>query len=287
MATFAIIVAVIQYPFLYPIGGRTLCVKRTMQTADIYWDYLIRMIEGWGRWQMVLSGDKLPPHENAFVIANHRWIVDWSMIFCVAARKGRLGCIKFFVKDAIKYYPGFGWGIYVMDFIFLKRNWERDMVSISKTFEKLKQRRLPFWLVSHVEGTRLTPEKLKASHAFAKKTDLPILNNVLLPRSKGFLATVKALRDGTATAIYDFTLVYNDGKKPPSLSSIVMRRGGKISIHTRRYLISELPKSDEDLHNWILDRWKEKDQLIDQFLKDGHFPNVYNDPAAHLSMMLP
>jgi len=110
MATFAIIVAVIQYPFLYPIGGRTLCVKRTMQVADFYWDYLIRMIESWGRWQMELSGDKLPPHENAFVIANHRWIVDWSMIFCVAARKGRLGCSKFFCQGCYQILSWFWLG---------------------------------------------------------------------------------------------------------------------------------------------------------------------------------
>lgn len=63
-----------------------------------------------------------------------------------------------------------------------------------KTFEHLRKRELPFWMISHPEGTRWSKAKLKKSHEWAKKQGLPILNNVLLPRSKGFIATVRGLR---------------------------------------------------------------------------------------------
>jgi len=279
------LLAIIQYPFLYLIGGRKLCARVSTEIADWYWSYLTAAVEVWGRWELVFSGDYLPPNETAFVIVNHRWVVDWLMILCTAKRKGRLGCSKFFAKDSIKFIPGIGWGIWMLDYIFLARNWSKDQESINRTFKNLKDRKFPFWLVSHVEGTRLTPEKLKQSQDFAKKKDLPIWNNVLLPRSKGFVSTIQGL-DDTIKAVYDFTIVYEDGRRPPTFSSMAFRRGGRAHIHTRRYPIETLPKKEEELNDWLMDRWIEKEKLIDTMLKEGNFPRVYKDPYCHTPMKL-
>jgi hypothetical protein len=67
----------------------------------------------------------------------------------------------------------------------LSRNWSDDVEKINKTFYNLKTRKLPFWLASHIEGTRLVPEKIRQSQEYAKKNDLPVTNHVLLPRKKG------------------------------------------------------------------------------------------------------
>lgn len=48
---------------------------------------------------------------------------------------------------------------------------------------------------------------------------------ILIVDSKGFISTVQGLRD-TIPAVYDFTIVYNDGKKPPSLPDLALGRGG-------------------------------------------------------------
>jgi 1-acyl-sn-glycerol-3-phosphate acyltransferase len=63
-----------------------------------------------------------------------------------------LGATKFFAKASIRYIPGFGWGMWMLDFPFLHRNWGEDVNMINKTFNKLQTRKLPFWLISHLEG---------------------------------------------------------------------------------------------------------------------------------------
>ncbi len=42
-----------------------------------------------------------------------------------------------------------------------------------------------------------------------------------------------------------------------------------LHVHVRRL---EPPKRDEDLRKWIMDRWTEKDELLQQFEEFGEFP---------------
>jgi len=270
---------VVIFPILLAIGGRRTFQKVASAIAHFYWTYMLKNLEIWGRWEVEISGDAIPMRESAFIIANHRWGLDWLMIFTVAARKGRLGVMKLFAKDSIKWIPGIGWGLWLLDFPFLSRNWTNDVRTIDRTFQSLKDRRLPFWLVSHLEGTRLTESKVKQSQDFAKKKDLPVFKNVLLPRTKGFIATVSSLRKADAVKVlYDITIMYEDGRKDPRIFNAAVRQGGRVSLHVKRYLISDLPTNEEELTQWLYDRWREKDQLIESFLKTGHFPKVRNEP---------
>ena len=64
------------------------------------------------------------------------------------------------------------------------------------------------------EGTRLRPETLASvfphcnrclitqSHGYAKKMDLPVYNNVLIPRTKGFVACIREFRDSHIQYVY-------------------------------------------------------------------------------------
>lgn len=171
---------------------------------------------------------------------------------------------------------------YIFFFSFLKiRNWEKDQKSIDKTFQNLKNRKIPFWMIFHPEGTRKSEEKLKKSHEWAKKKDLPMLNHVLLPKTKGFLATIKGL-NSHVNAIYDLTIVYNNGESIPDLATSTLRYGSRVNIHVRRYPIKTLPTDDQEIKQWCTDRWIEKDQLISQFLKDKNFPNPRDEPKKYL-----
>lgn len=42
-----------------------------------------------------------------------------------------------------------------------------------------------------------------------------------------------------------------------------------------RFNLSDLPEKDEDIEQWLRDRWCKKDQLLDQFNKDGKFSQQY------------
>ncbi len=72
-------------------------------------------------------------------------------------------------------------------------------------------------MIIFFKGSRLTPDKLEASQKFAKERNLPVLNNVLLPRLKGFLASAQNLREDL-DGIIDLTLVYKN--RPPNFMSL-------------------------------------------------------------------
>jgi hypothetical protein len=135
-------------------------------------------------------------------------------------------------------------------------------------------------------GTRITDKKVRESQEFAKKKDLPVLKNVLLPRKKGFLATMKGLRNNV-DAVYDLTVVYGDGSSyRPLLSDLVLRRGFDIHIHARRFPIKEVPQREEELDSWLNNVWKEKDEAIEYLLKNGKFPNQQDEPYRHAPLEL-
>ena len=87
----------------------------------------------------------------------------------------------------------------------------------------------------------------------------------MIPRTKGFVATVIGLRDHL-DAIYDTTLMYEDGV--PSLWQWARGEVGKVHIHVRRYPVGELPASDTDLEEWVFARYQEKDLRLEAFFSD-------------------
>ena len=55
---------------------------------------------------------------------------------------------------------GFGWGSWLMNNIMIKRNWASDKKTITEAFRSIREHKLPTWLISYPEGTRLSPTKL-------------------------------------------------------------------------------------------------------------------------------
>lgn len=225
--------------------------------------------------------------ENAFTVMNHLTFLDWAFLFTVAGRRGRLGVLKFFAKKSITFIPGFGWGLYLLDSLLISRNWLADQNLINSTFSKLKTRKLPFWVVSFLEGTRKTPRKLKDSQEFAKKRDLPVLRHVLLPRTKGFVATITQLRT-ELDAVYDVTYAYNQDKAP-GLVDLAMRRMPDLHFHVRRFPLADLPTDPTALADWCTNLYVEKDALLEHFATHGVFPDPapegeWSQPYQHVPM---
>jgi len=235
----------------------------------------------------VYSGEVVPNRESAIIISNHVTAIDWCFIFPLAMRRGRLGCLKWFAKQSVKYIPGFGWGIYAMDSVFLTRDWTKDKEHIERTFSNIKTRQLPFWLISYLEGTRLAPEKVLESQEWCKANGKPILKNTIFPRTKGFVATVQALRS-VADAVYDVTITFP--QKPSAfslLSNIALRRGCEIHIHVRRWPTTALPEEPEAIADWCVQRWVEKDNLLQHWKdNDCKFPASHTEPFIREPMWL-
>ena len=211
------------------------------------------------------TGDPLPQGENAIFISNHQSMSDVPVLLYVANQLKCTQSIKWFVKDILKWTPGVGWGLLVMGNIFLKRDWSADKAKIASTFSRLRSNGNHFWVISFLEGTRATPKKLQASQAYAKKNNLPMLKNLLIPRVKGFEATVNGL-DGAFTAIYDATIIYPN-LKAPTLLSFFFTKQNPISIHIQRIPRSDLPNDPESRQLWLMNRFLLKDQVLENHKK--------------------
>lgn len=237
--------------------------------AGTWWGGCVVFADRFNRTRIIVSGEDLPTDENALVVSNHQQMPDITTIMALARSKGRLGDLKFFVKYALKWVPGVGWGMQFLNCPFLKRDWSADREKIDATFDTLVRERIPMWLVSFVEGTRATESKIRASAEWAVERGLESTRHVLLPRTKGFVASVEGLGDHL-NAVYDFTIGYVDGV--PSLWQFISGRVKQIHVHIRRFPADELPKIEAELKQWLMDRFYEKDALLEEYYETGAFP---------------
>jgi len=221
--------------------------------------------------RMIFTGDDVPRRENAIVVANHQQMPDIVALMCFGWDKGRLGDMKYFIKASLRHVPGMGWGLSFLDALFLQRNWEADRGAIENTFGKFVRERIPVWIVSFVEGTRITPSKQARSVEYAQRHDLPALDAVLLPRTKGFVAAVNALR-GHVTAVYDVTIAYPGGI--PTLWQYLKGWVSEVHVHVRRVPVADLPTDAEALGNRLVIWFQEKDVLLKGFQRSGAFPSA-------------
>jgi 1-acyl-sn-glycerol-3-phosphate acyltransferase len=238
--------------------------------ADTWWGWCVVGAERINGTRIVVTGDEVPERENVLLIANHQQMPDIPVIMKLARSKERLGDLKFFVKKQLKWTPGVGWGMQFIDCVFIDRDWASDREHIRRTFARLVDNHVPLWLVSFVEGTRITPHKLGAARAYARETGLPVPEHVLVPRSKGFAASIEGLR-GHISAVYDLTIGYVEGV--PSLWQYAKGLVGRVHVHVRRYAIEDVPAVESELRAWLLECFAEKDRLLAEFFASGAFPD--------------
>ena len=243
--------------------------KVNREVADWWWGMCVILSRRIYGIHLELYGDEVPMRENAVVLANHQQMPDITFLMILARSRDRLGDLKWFVKDQLKWVPGVGWGMVFLDCVFVKRDWTADAASIEQTFSRILRDQVPLWLVTFPEGTRLKPNKLTASQDYAAKNGLPTLQHVLLPRTKGFVASVAGLRKHL-DAVYDVTIAYEKGV--PTLWQYVKGLAPVAHLHLHRVPMDELPEEDEALAAWLMERFEQKDRLLEGFYRDGVFP---------------
>ncbi|KAF8937697.1 hypothetical protein EDD21DRAFT_367480 [Dissophora ornata] len=241
------------------------------RVAGSMWKVMQMIMEKKHKAVITFSGDKIPHRESAIVFANHRSFTDFYMFHSVACRRGMLNYLKYFAKDSLKYIPFYGWGMWIMGMLFISRNWQQDQIKIDKMFARILDIQAPVWVTSFLEGSRLTPSKLAASQKFMLGRGLPLLSNVMMPRTKGFIACVNKFRGTHVKCVYDFTFAYYHKTKgfgvPPDLvrvHSAQLSPEYKFHVHVRRYNIDDLPKDDDKLSEWVVEKYVEKDAFLEK-----------------------
>ncbi|XP_021284288.1 probable 1-acyl-sn-glycerol-3-phosphate acyltransferase 4 [Herrania umbratica] len=232
------------------------------------WPFLFEKIN---RTKVVFSGDNVPQKERVLLIVNHRTEVDWMYLWDLAMRKGCLGYIKYILKSSLMKLPVLGWGFHILEFISVDRKWETDENVLHQMLSTFKNPGDPLWLALFPEGTDFTEEKCRKSQKFAAEDGLPVLTNVLLPKTRGFCLCLETLRD-SLDAVYDLSIAYKH-QCPFFLDNVFGVDPSEVHIHVRRIPVKEIPTSNAEAAAWLMDTFKLKDQLLSDFKSQGHFPN--------------
>lgn len=232
------------------------------------WPFLFEKIN---KTEVVFSGESVPARERVLLIANHRTEVDWMYLWDLALRKGRLGYIKYILKSSLMKLPVFGWAFHIMEFIPVERRWEVDGLKMHQMLSTFKDDRDPLWLAVFPEGTDFTEQKCIRSQKHAAENGLPILKNVLLPKTKGFFTCLEELKD-SLDAVYDITIGYKH-RCPSFLDNVFGLDPSEVHIHVRRIPINDIPASEDKTGSWLIDTFSLKDRLLFDFYSQGHFPH--------------
>ncbi|OTB02103.1 hypothetical protein M426DRAFT_322931 [Hypoxylon sp. CI-4A] len=250
-----------------------LVYRTSSRIAYSVWKWIQVIFEDLNGARIAFSGDSLPLRESAVVISNHVTWADFYMIQALALRSGMLGQCRWFAKIQLRWVPFLGWGLWAMGMPMVSRNWMRDQRELQRVFGGIVRRKWPMWLISFSEATRFTPKKYEESKSWCKQNGRPQPLHLLYPRTKGFVTTVQQLRKAPhVKAVYDFTIAYQqkdkfhvapnmwETLKTPGLS---VAHGYKFHIHARRFLLEDLPSTDEELAKWLEQRWVEKGEWLD------------------------
>eukprot|EP00091_Calanus_sinicus_P020608 TRINITY_DN5725_c0_g1_i1.p1 TRINITY_DN5725_c0_g1~~TRINITY_DN5725_c0_g1_i1.p1 ORF type:complete len:198 (+),score=30.64 TRINITY_DN5725_c0_g1_i1:138-731(+) len=138
--------------------------------------YLLFIAEWWSGSSMTIYCDeelkqrieKKDPEENAIILMNHHYELDWLYCWMVADRVGMVGNCRSFIKESLKYLPILGWAGNFNDDLYIKRNLEKDKNRMQRKLKELTEFPYPVWLHLFPEGTRYTKQKYIASQEFAK-----------------------------------------------------------------------------------------------------------------------
>ncbi|KAH7087383.1 acyltransferase-domain-containing protein [Paraphoma chrysanthemicola] len=228
--------------------------------------------------------------ERMVLISNHQIYTDWIYLWWIAYTSQMHGHLYIILKESIKYIPILGTGMMFYGFIFLSRKWATDKERFQHRLRKLSTSHSgplsgskgldPMWLLLFPEGTNLSNNGRIASKKWADKNDMPDLRHALLPRSTGLSFCLQELK-GTVDFVYDCTLAYEGVPVGQYGQDLFTLRGTyfqgrppkSVNMHWRRFPVSEIPLDDEKVFSdWVLARWREKDDLLQYFVENNRFP---------------
>ncbi|KAK3717261.1 hypothetical protein LTR37_005970 [Vermiconidia calcicola] len=238
--------------------------------------------------------------ERVVLMANHQIYTDWLYLWWISYTNNppAHGHIYIILKESLKYIPLVGPAMMFYSFIFMARKWATDQSRLRYRLQKLNsqhsgplsgteggQQLDPVWLMIFPEGTNLSGNTRASSTKYAAKAKIPDMKHMLLPRSTGLQFCLQELKD-TVPYLYDCTIAY-EGIPPGDYGQDIFtlrstyfqgRPPKSVNMHWRRFRIKDLPIDDnEAFAEWTMARWREKDDLIEAFMKNGKFPA---DPEA-------
>ncbi|KAM9559156.1 1-acyl-sn-glycerol-3-phosphate acyltransferase delta-like isoform 2-T3 [Salvelinus alpinus] len=240
----------------------------------------VALLEWWSGTEVTFYTDpanyQIYGKENAIIVLNHNFEIDFLCGWTFCDRFGVLGASKCLAKKELSYLPVIGWMWYFLEMVFIKRKWEEDERSFVQSLQNLRDYPENFWFLLHCEGTRFTEEKHQISMKVAEKKGLPKLKHHLLPRTKGFWVAVQNLR-GTVAAVYCCTLNFRNNETP-TLLGVINGKKYHPDLYIRRIPLESVPEDEAECSSWLHKLYQEKDQFQEDYSQTGCFPGPVVTP---------
>ncbi|KOH00877.1 putative acyltransferase DI49_0216 [Saccharomyces eubayanus] len=250
--------------------------------------------------------------DKAIIMANHQMYADWIYLWWLSFVSDLGGNVFIILKKTLKYVPILGFGMQNFKFIFLNRNWQRDETTLTDSlvsmdlnarckgplsnykacYSETNASIAAYNLIMFPEGTNISPNTRERSEAYRQRARLHHvhLRHVLLPHAKGLKFALEKLAP-SLDAIYDVTIGYFPVLKTEyagtkfTLKKILLMGiyPERIAFHIREFEINEIPLQDDEVFfNWLLDVWKDKDELLENYYNSGQFKslNENKNPSA-------
>ncbi|XP_011871934.1 PREDICTED: acyl-CoA:lysophosphatidylglycerol acyltransferase 1-like [Vollenhovia emeryi] len=279
----------------------------------LFFHWLLAMASMWtwsAGYDIIEQGDDIQKiiSEKTLVIANHQSTGDVPTLITTFNAKPNVLPNLMWIMDRVIKFTNFGIVSILHQDFFIVSGRERREESLKQLRKHLKDSYIPRdrkWIVLFPEGGFLH-ERKESAQKYAKKNNLPILENVALPKVGAMHTILETLgparsRDAedqrrnnrpSMTAanteiswILDVTIGYPDDKP---LTAVNVISGSRPPFETvlfyRLFPSSVVPREREQLSTWLYDRWAEKEALLENFYKHGTFlgTNRSNRPSSKI-----
>lgn len=106
---------------------------------------------------------------------------------------------------------------------------------------------------------------------FAQERGMPVLKHHLIPRTKGFTASLPYLKK-KCPCILDIQLAFNKSDPvEPTIGNLLRGRAVTGHMHISRIDMKSLPDNEADAAEWLQEHFRYKDKLQDSFHTHGDF----------------
>ncbi|XP_076314164.1 acyl-CoA:lysophosphatidylglycerol acyltransferase 1-like isoform X2 [Tachypleus tridentatus] len=275
----------------------------------IYWKiegilfkWLLYMVAAWSwsaKYYIQEVGEDISSCVNhrSLVLMNHQSTADVPLLMAVFQNKGEVLQNVTWVMDRLFRYTNFGVVSMIHGDFFItqgKSGREAQLENLRSHLINVYLQRDRRWIILFPEGGFLR-KRLESSQKYGREHGYPFLSHVTLPRIGALKVILNVLqKENIGNGIIvdhlnneqvkkpeplkwviDVTVGYPDGGQPLSLPTICIgsRPPCVTYIHYRKFPVDDIPSNnEEDLRNWLFERWEEKEVMLKEFYKTGKFP---------------
>ncbi|XP_061766408.1 1-acyl-sn-glycerol-3-phosphate acyltransferase delta isoform X2 [Nerophis ophidion] len=252
--------------------SKQLARKVNCRLAYCICSQMVAALEWWSGTECTLYTDpksfSLYGKENAIVVLNHSFEIDFLCGWTFCERFGVLGSSKVLAKKELAYVPIIGWMWYFMEIVFCKRKWEDDRKTVAQSLQNLRDYPEKYWEPAlHQRNTKSACRWLKAKVC-------PNLSTIFYQELKASGSLFKTSEELSRLCT------------TPRLTSETMHLqlcwkylAGRNTMQTYMRIPLELiPEDESECADWLHKLYQEKDSFQELYMQTGLYPGPTVSP---------